>query len=263
MKKPLTCAAALVAAAVALSACAKKPAEAPKAEPAPATQVAMAPGHGAPAESAGASVTGTVLETMDSGGYTYIRLKTSSGETWAAVNQSKVETGSEVTVAGGMTMVDFESPTLKRKFDSIVFGTLAAPGAGGAPAVPAEMAAQHAAAAAGPADVGKIEVAKAEGPDGRTVAALHGERAALNGKTVLVRGKVVKFLGGIMGKNWVHLRDGSGSREGKDDDLTVTTAETVEVGAVVLAKGTVGVDRDFGSGYRYAVILEDASFTKK
>lgn len=262
MNRSLTCAAALAGAAVAFAACAKKPAEAPKAGPAAATPVAMAPGHGAPAAASGETLTGTVLETMDSGGYTYVRLKTASGETWAAVNQSKVEKGSEVSVASGMTMVDFESPTLKRKFDSIVFGTLVAPGAG-ASSLPPEMAAQHAAAAAGPADVGKIEVKKAEGADGRTVAALHAERAALKGKTVLVRGKVVKFLGGIMGKNWVHLRDGSGSREGKDDDLTVTTAETVEVGAVVVAKGTVGVDRDFGSGYRYAVILEDATFTKE
>ena len=73
----------------------------------------------------------------------------------------------------------------------------------------------------------------------------------------------MKFLPGIMGKNWVHLRDGSGSREQKDDDLTVTTSQTVEVGAVVLAKGTVGVDRDFGSGYKYPVILEEATLSRQ
>lgn len=262
MKRTTPIALALLVAAVAIAACGKKAADTPKGEPAPATPVAMAPGHTAPAspDGGGQTVTGTVLETMDSGGYTYIRLKTASGETWAAVNEAKVEKGSEVTVAGSMTMVDFESPTLHRKFDSILFGSLAAPGGS---AVPPAVAAQHASAAAGPADVGEIKVPKAEGPEGRTVAALHAERASLTGKPVSVRGKVVKFLPGIMGKNWVHLRDGSGSREKKDDDLTVTTSETVEVGAVVLAKGTVGVDRDFGSGYKYPVILEEATLSRQ
>ena len=80
------------------------------------------------------------------------------------------------------------------------------------------MAAAHASAAAGPAEVGVIKVAKAEGASGRTVAELWGQRAALNGKEVTVRGKVVKFTPEVMGKNWIHLRDGSGAR-GKDDDV--------------------------------------------
>ena len=75
----------------------------------------------------------------------------------------------------------------------------------------------------------------------------------------VVRGKVVKFLPQIMGKNWLHLQDGSGS-EGSND-LTVTTATTVNVGDVVLVSGVVSVDRDFGFGYEYDVILEDAEVT--
>ena len=77
-----------------------------------------------------------------------------------------------------------------------------------------------------------------------------------------VRGKVVKYNPDIMGRNWIHLRDGSGSRDKKDDDITVTTTETAAVGEVVVVRGTVHLDRDFGAGYAYPVILEDAQITK-
>ncbi len=108
----------------------------------------------------------------------------------------------------------------------------------------------------------KISVAKAEGAEGRTIAEVFAQRAALKGKTVAIRGKVVKFNAGIMGKNWIHLRDGSGTPEAKDHDVTVTTTDTVAKGDVVVVKGTVAVDRDFGSGYTYALVVEGAKVTK-
>jgi len=80
----------------------------------------------------------------------------------------------------------------------------------------------------------------------------------LKNKDVVVRGKVVKFLGGIMGKNWMHLQDGTGSAEKGDNDITVTTDEKVSVGDVVTVKGTLAADKDFGAGYRYEVIIENA-----
>jgi len=265
-------------------ACSKSAAPAAEAPPA-RPEVALAGAHDSAPAAAGSnadvtSVTGTILETMDAAGYTYLKLKTAEGETWAAVNESKVEKGQTVTVLNPMPMNGFESKTLNRTFDVILFGTLA-PGAGstapaqapaapaastgmgGAPAaVPASMAAQHAAAATGPDVTEKISVAKAEGADGRTVAEVVAQRATLKGKTVAIRGKVVKFNAGIMGKNWIHLRDGSGTPEGKDNDVTVTTNDTVAKGDVVLVKGTVAVDRDFGSGYTYALVVEDAKVTK-
>ena len=108
----------------------------------------------------------------------------------------------------------------------------------------------------------KISVAKAEGADGRTVAEVFAQRATLKGKSVTIRGKVVKLNSGIMGKNWIHLRDGSGSPDGKDNDVTVTTNDTVAKGDVVVVKGTVAVDRDFGAGYTYTLVVEDAKVSK-
>lgn len=226
----------------------------------------MPPGHppAGGAAAAAAGVTGSVLETMDAGGYTYMRLRTATGETWAAVKQARVTVGSTVTVVNSMPMDGFESKTLNRKFDRILFGALAEPAAQGSgdAALRASMAAQHAVAATGAEAEGKISVAKAEGPEGRTVAEVFAQRSALKGKTVAVRGRVVKFSAAIMGKNWIHLRDGSGTPEGKDNDLTVTTEATVSTGEIVLVKGPLSVDRDFGGGYTYKVVVEGAAVAR-
>ena len=88
------------------------------------------------------------------------------------------------------------------------------------------------------------------------------KNAELKDKTVQVRGKVVKFTEAVMGKNWIHLRDGSGSAADKTDDLLVTTKDQAKVGDVVLVKGMVRTDKDFGSGYSYKVLVEDASLQK-
>ncbi len=228
------------------------------------------------------SVKGTVLETIDAAGYTYMRLKTSKGEVWAAVTKATVKKGSEVTIADAVRMDGFESKTLNRKFDHIVFGRLSTgttagpdlpPFASGHGAPPGRgtpidkqaqptMAEQHAAAASGPADVGKISVKKAEGAEGKTVAEIFSQKVSLKDSAVAVRGKVVKYNQGIMGKNWIHLRDGTGSREKRNDDITVTTSDSAAVGDIILVRGTVHVDRDFGAGYVYPVIIEDGKVSK-
>src|SRR4029079_3040546 len=122
------------------------------------------------------------------------------------------------------------------------------------------MAAQRAAAAQGPADVGSVKVPKAEG--GKTVAEAYADRNTLSDKNGSVRGKVVKFLPGIMGRNWLHVRHGSGTADRKDNDLTVTTDETAAIGDVVVVKGTVKIDQDFGAGYAYPVLIEKAKISK-
>ena len=94
---------------------------------------------------------------------------------------------------------------------------------------------------------------------GYTVSELFAKRSDLAGREVSVRGKVVKFTGGVMGKNWIHLRDGSGGAE--SNDLTVTTDATATVGDTVLVRGKLATDRDLGYGYKYDVIVEDAQIT--
>jgi hypothetical protein len=209
--------------------------------------------QGAPAPQAPA-VQGEVLETRDVDSYTYLRLKTAAGETWAAVPTSSVKKGAQVTIVNAMTMQNFESRTLKRKFDKIVFGQLADPNAkpGTAPS----------AAPAAPAAAPVAKIAKATGADGKTVAEVVEGKSALKDKPVLVRGQVVKVNLGILGKNWLHLQDGSGSAAAGTNDILVTTKGAAAIGDIVTAKGKVRTDVDLGSGYRYAVLIDDATVGK-
>ncbi len=204
-----------------------------------------------------ASIKGKVLEVNDVESYTYLRLQTKDGETWAAVAKAPVRIGAEVTIENTTIMKNFESKTLKRTFDQIVFGSIAVSGANAA-APGGDMGALHAGVAKA-VDVGNVKVAKATGPNALTVAEIVTGRADLKDKLVVVRGKVVKFTGGVLGKNWVHLRDGSGRALDGTDDVLVTTKDEAKIGDVVLVKGVVRLDRDFGSGYSYRVLIEEAS----
>ena len=102
-------------------------------------------------------------------------------------------------------------------------------------------------------DMSGIEAAE------QTVADIFTKKAELSGKPVKIRGKVVKFSPEIMGKNWIHVQDGTG--EAGKNDLTVTTSSTAQIGDTVLITGTLATDKDFGYGYAYDVIIEDAEVT--
>jgi hypothetical protein len=219
-------------------------------------------------------LTGTVVETMNSGGYTYLLIKTPAGEKkWAAVNQTKVKKGDKATVNNTMDNKNFTSHTLKRTFDVIAFGTMgdgAAPAAdphAGLPkgdakaAMPPAMAAgmSHGGRAA---DTGPIKVAKAAGPDARTVAEVYAQKNELKGKEVVIAGKVVKYNAGILERNWAHLRDGSGKAKDGSDDITVLLKSEAALGQVITVRGKVVLNKDLGGMYKFAVVLEDADLVK-
>jgi hypothetical protein len=213
---------------------------------------------------------GEVQEVIDVDTYTYLRLKTAGGEVWAAVGKVNVKKGAEVTIVDPAVMENFESRALKRTFPTIVFGTLDVAAPAGTAASAASPASPHAGASVGqphggaakPADVVVAKVAKAEGATGRTVAEVAAQRIALKDKPVAVRATVVKVNAGVMGKNWVHLRDGSGTAADGSNDLVVTSKDEPKVGDVVVATGIVRTDVDLGAGYAYKVLVESASFRK-
>jgi hypothetical protein len=92
-----------------------------------------------------------------------------------------------------------------------------------------------------------------------SIADVFARRDALSGRPVTVRGRVVKFNGGILDRNWLHIQDGSGSSAAHDNDLTITTDAGASVGDVVTASGVLGTNKDFGAGYAYEAILEKAT----
>ncbi len=223
----------------------------------------LPPGH-PPADPAASSAyetqtmqwqaTGKVIETMDSGGYTYVQVDTGTEKVWAAAPAFKVKVGDEVSIPKGSAMEQYFSKKLDRTFDSILFVSMVQ--VVGQP-MPVSTTEEHQGRTA-TVDAGISGVEKAEG--GRNIAELFDQKSALATKEVVLRGKVVKFSSGIMGTNFAHIQDGTTSSSGMND-LTVTTDAIVKVGDTVLVKGVLSADKDFGYGYTYDVIIENASLT--
>lgn len=203
------------------------------------------------------SLSGKVVEAMDSGGYTYVNIEKAGKKTWVAVPQTKVTAGQDISFKPGMVMNNFLSKTLNRTFETIVFSG-GVSGSRGTESVSASSDHTPPKVSTGKA----VKVEKASGPDAHTVAELYEKSAALDKKIVLIKGQVVKFSPDIMGKNWIHIQDGSGDPSKGTNDILVTTQDTAKPGDIVTVKGTLSKDRDFGSGYKYAVIVEDASIKK-
>jgi hypothetical protein len=107
-----------------------------------------------------------------------------------------------------------------------------------------------------------IKVAKATGENAYTVFEIFSKSKELNGKMVRVQGKVVKYNPSIMGKNWIHIQDGSGDPMKSTHDLVATSTETATVGDVITIRGKLAADKDFGAGYSYTAIIEEAQLKK-
>ena len=241
----------------------------------------------------GKPIKGKVLETMDAAGYTYIRVDVPEGKVWVAIPQSKIEVGQEVLANPGMVMKDFESKSLNKTFDVIIFSSgLGDPskpfepkkkadmgGMGGssfAAAMQAESGAANphgntggamgGAAMAEPSGgsttaivpAAEVKVDKATADNAQTIGECFDKAKELDNKKVTVRGKVMKVSRMIMGKNWLHLQDGTGNPMKNTHDLVVTTMAVPEKDSVVVIEGTLHANKDFGAGYKYEVIVEDA-----
>lgn len=220
----------------------------------------------AASEPAAEVLAGKVLQTMNSGGYSYILIQKNNGEnTWVAVTETPVTVGSQMKFRGGMEMGQFESKTLKRTFDKITFadGVITDP-------KPADKAAHPAGEnTVSPGSTGSVaskdtsvSVSKASGPNAYTVKEAFTSSAKLNKKKVVIKGKVVKVSSRIMGKNWIHIQDGTGTSAAGNHNLVCTSKDTADVGDVVTVSGTLAKDKDFGGGYKYAVIIEDVTIKK-
>lgn len=223
----------------------------------------------AEAESAGTSVAGRVLEQLDVAKYSYLRLAPPSGPAiWTAVPSTSSRLGQTVTVANAERMLDFTSPSLSRTFDEIYFGVLDSELNRVEQPMPALSARTHRADTVSDAphpgsgrDVEAVPVHKSEkapGPLGHTVAEIHALGAGAAGSAVRVRATIVKATYGVLGHIFLHLRDSTGTPP-LDNDLTATSDDDqLALGSEVLLEGKLEVDRDFGSGYRYPVLLADA-----
>ena len=217
------------------------------------------------AQNAMASMSGTVVEAMNASSYTYVLVDDGAKKVWVAAPQFAVAVGDKVVVPDGTPMRNFQSKTLERTFEVVDFvaavQVVVGGQAGNEPPISAHGGPAHGfmhpsdgqTAAAAAIDLSNIK--KAAG--GQTVVELFTNKATLVGKEVIVRGRVVKFTPNVMGTNWMHVQDGTGIPA--TNDLTVSTSTSAAVGNTVLVRGKLTTDKDLGFGYRYDVIVENAT----
>lgn len=215
----------------------------------------------------------TVKEVIQSSNYTYLKVDENGAQKWMAVTRMDAKTGDKYYYAGAMEMQNFESKELQRTFDKILFvdhisaqpittesaenqtddpHAMTNPHGENNPHSMDEMVEQSS---------GKHEAVKAEvkleiPADAVSIGELYKNRKQYEGKTIKVTGVVTKFSPAIMNKNWVHLQDGT-EHDGLFD-LTVTTLEAVEEGQTVVFEGKIALEKDFGYGYYYDVLMEEA-----
>ena len=190
------------------------------------------------------NLNGEVIETMNSGGYTYALIEEEGKKSWVAVPHTKIGVGDQVEFQPGMEMGNYTSPTLNRSFENIVFSSGVVNLKPKEPEIPASA----------------LDVTKAEGANGYTIEEVYAKKADLAGKTVTVRGKVSK-VSKFLGLNWVRLKDGSGSRKKGNHKLVATSLEDATKGDIITVSGVVVLDKNV-SGLNYDLLIEQATIGK-
>ena len=188
-----------------------------------------------------------VAEVLNTEKYSYLRVKENGEEKWLAITRQDVKIGGNYLYRGGLMKKDFQSKEFNRVFETVYlvadFREDVALATGATQAVmPAAKEALEA-----PKNLNRA-------PGAIKISELVANLSKYDGKVVKVTAKCVKVNPMIMGKNWLHLQDGSG----KNLDLTVTTTENVPLGAIVTMEGTIALHKDFGAGYKYDYIMETA-----
>ena len=193
-----------------------------------------------------------VNEVQQTSGYTYVLVQESNREFWLAVSKIDVKVGEKLYFTEAMEMKDFESKELDKVFDRIYFVDQISKEPIDAEKMKAEMISKKREGINKLLD--SIQISPAAG--GHSIGDLYENAEKFNKQTVKVRGQVVKVNMDIMDRNWVHLMDGT---KGENrSDLTFTTMDVVQVGDTVTFEGTLAIDREFGAGYVYPLIVEDA-----
>ena len=195
---------------------------------------------------------GRIIDKIPSKGYLYLQVTENKEDYWIAIPNMEIEIGETVYFSRFMVMEDFKSENVDKSFDEILFVEDARKSP-----TPNEMKKIHSGATAN--DKQNVSITPLK--DGKSIQQIYSEKKDLSDKTVKVKGQVVKFNKQIMSRNWVHIQDGTGTEN--DFDLVATTDQEVQVGDIIIIEGKISVDKDFGAGYFFPVIIENAQIQKE
>jgi hypothetical protein len=197
-----------------------------------------------------------VTEVVQASSYSYLKVKENFSERWVAVSKAEIKTGDVYYYDSALEMKQFHSKDLDRTFEVVYFVNQISKTPFNQPAMAGKT--PH---MGKPVNKKKSEVVLEKSDAEITLAQVFANRKDYSSKEFEIKGVVVKVNKQVMGKNWIHIQDGT------DDngvfDLTITTQELAEVGDEVTFKGKLTLNKDFGAGYSYEVIMEDATLVKK
>ena len=200
-------------------------------------------------------LSGEIIQIVDVDSYTYMELKSDDGNIWIAAANILVEKGNVVYYSNPLLMKDFYSKTLDRSFSQIYFvNKVYFNKELRAKSVNKQTMGGHSTMTSAVIIDKNYTIEKAEG--GYNIAELYKNAESLKNNKILLKAKVIKYLTNIMGKNWVHLQDGS-EFNGKFD-MTITSSEKFDQGEIVVIEGVLKIEQDFGYGYYYPVLIENA-----
>ena len=200
----------------------------------------------------GASHHVKVKEVLQTGNYTYLFVAENNKDYWIAVGKMDPKVNSDLYYKNAIEMMDFNSKELNRVFDKILFIDYIS----STPIIETSSLPNDSIHKGAKVQQLEDDIHVERAPGGITIAELYKNANDFSNKKIVVRGQVVKINNGIMDRNWVHLKDGT-SNEGKSD-LTFTTKDEVNIGDVVIFEGNVSLNKDFGAGYVYPLIVENA-----
>ena len=217
---------------------------------------------------------GKVLEIKPAMGYKYLKIDENGKEIWIAIANAPVTVGDKIGYDKKTMMKDFESKSLKQKFKEIYFASdVYLPQKVSKPKSMKELLGLSTKTKDPHAGMGRGMPSEPEDEapakpfvkkDAYTVEEVHMWRKDLKDQTITLEGTVFKVSHGIMKRDWVHLGDGTGNEKKLTDDLVFTTpSTTIKSGDKIIAKGKIAVDKDFGYGYFYKVIIEKSTFEVK
>lgn len=191
-----------------------------------------------------------VIDHMNASNYTYMLVNEDDNEYWIAAPQTPVEKGETIYFEKSMVMKNFHSDVLDKTFESILFVQSVSKTALNNQQQTVQS--PHSQVSA----TDKLQIDFEPLSDGSTVKNIYENSKSLAGKIIKVKGKVAKVNKGIMNRNWIHIQDGT-EFDG-NYDLMVTSDALANPGDVIVVEGKVSVDKDFGAGYVYKVMIEDA-----
>jgi len=202
-----------------------------------------------------------VQEVLHVNAYSYIRAVENGQEKWIAAPTTVAEVGATYYYGKAMEMNNFESKELGKNFGTVYFVERISKSAEEATMPLTENPhANNTIPEPTKPVIEKKEIKVEKLTNGISIGELLKNKEKYNNTIVTLKGEVTKYNASIMNFNWFHVQDGS-DFEG-EFDLTVTTAATVKAGDIVTFKGKVTLNKDFGAGYFYKIIVENAEIIK-